>query len=557
MALQISSWIDDDPNWGKALNVPEYTSNPIVVTVLSLFLITAIILFAVNLFAAYSQYKLILSLNPKTRPSLITHTRTRLNCLQVLGSFMNMLNQIYFLTMELGRWLPCEIMVTMGGFIYSSMIMSLASVMIHRSTTLLKGRHRTVVRAVMYSLILLAAGTIAASNALRQWNEGLRRQGVCSAKWNRKLNTIGKGCIVVLYTWFIFVFVRPLYKHSRSMNKLVSRRTDATSKRINAIVHMLFIKIILCVSALVAGTVLGTFQLFGRYFTVEFSIQNTAMVYASTLALERFGRRRDVEGNSTSGTASLMDSTTAATTNMTASATGGTSQHHNQATSGYQQTRSAAVRSNAPMNRPSGPTPTAATSPRTASFATALLPPQLLNSHAHPGAQIHQAKPMSPAPPESRPPLVRATSLPSAPPMPEKVPLTADSAKENKLAVVAETTTESQSRRDRKQTDSYLRRVCSGVWIGDENDSTVVENIPLPKLPLSNSTSLDTLSALAPHSPAAVDHVVVTMPVEPPKPDPMDQCEEEVVECWVEEVNREDENEGEETIRPRRARDTC
>ncbi|KAI9183303.1 hypothetical protein H9P43_004220 [Blastocladiella emersonii ATCC 22665] len=276
---------------------------------LSVFLALAVGLFCANVYTAVATRRLAASSGAGKRASPV---RNRLNLLLVFGSGMNMLNQIYFLVMDVGRGLPCSAIVTTGGVLYSSMVLSVTSVLVHRSTTLLPASQRRVVRAALFALILAGFSTIAASNALRKWNEDLIAVGVCSAIWNRTLNTVGKACLVVLYLVVLVVFVRPLYAHMRAVRRFSGglRADDPSAHRLEAMVHTLFIKITLAIIAIVASTVLGILNLFGRYITIEFSIQNLAMVYASTLALERFGTRRSSSagaGGDTSDSATLLE----------------------------------------------------------------------------------------------------------------------------------------------------------------------------------------------------------------------------------------------------------
>ncbi|KAL7749411.1 hypothetical protein RI367_005282 [Sorochytrium milnesiophthora] len=257
--------------------------DPLVLSALIVFQVLSLALVAVNVAAARSQ-------------------RSSLNYVQVLASMANALNQVWFLLQHVGRNLPCPTIASIGGFIYLVFQAAALHVIIQRSTCLLRKRKRKLVRCAMYFLLVAASVTIAVSNALRTWDNDLLAEGVCLSQLDRTWNNIGKACLVLVYLWILVVFLVPLFRHMRQMNSLQAplpaqtqgggkqgrRRRTAPQQRLERVVYTLFIKIALAIVTLLTTAILGSLGLFGTYGYIEFSLQNTAVVYASTLALESF-----------------------------------------------------------------------------------------------------------------------------------------------------------------------------------------------------------------------------------------------------------------------------
>ncbi|KAJ3368877.1 hypothetical protein GGF31_006012 [Allomyces arbusculus] len=221
-------------------------------------------------------------------------TKSRLAKLQLFAAAMHVANQINFLVQHLGRNMDCPSVGTVSGVLYALMIFPSSSVLILRSTMLVPAWRRTFKRTVLFALMAVAMGLIATSNALRTWDQDLLAVGVCQIKYERTLNTAGKAALVIMYCIILIVLVRPMVRHVLEMRKMRApgMRRDDHSRRLESVVLMLLLKIVMAIFLVTLGSILGFFNVFGRFFALEFSLQNCGTVYASTLALDRLRTSR-------------------------------------------------------------------------------------------------------------------------------------------------------------------------------------------------------------------------------------------------------------------------
>ncbi|KAL7752066.1 hypothetical protein RI367_002595 [Sorochytrium milnesiophthora] len=280
--------------------------NPPVLATLIVAQVVAVLLFVINVRTARRQ-------------------RRTLNYIQVCATLCHTLNQAWFLLQHLGRDLPCWAVAIVGGVLYQAFEIPALHVIIYRSTCLLGDRRRRLVRGGMYGLLAGASTSIALSNVFRMWDQRMLNQGVCSSTVSVGWNVSGKCYLVVVYLWILVIFLMPLLRHLRKMQRMQappappttggsqagslpnvhppSRRwAPATAKeesqrQLRAVVHALFRKIIAVIATLVLTCILSAAGVFGNYSYIAFSLQNTAMVYASTLSLEPFGIGPSTVGN--------------------------------------------------------------------------------------------------------------------------------------------------------------------------------------------------------------------------------------------------------------------
>jgi hypothetical protein len=184
-----------------------WLENPIIFTSLIAFLILSLVLFGMNLHTVIRMVQ-----GNQTKQFQTGVIRSRLNWLQLFGAGMHVLNQTYFLIQLVGRHLPCSELITMGGAIFSCMVLSVSMVLIQRSTTLFRGKKRYMVRAFLSGLVVTGVSFIVASNAKRTWNEERVIRGACAAIWNRPLNAVGKVFLIIMYIFIMLSFLRPLLR---------------------------------------------------------------------------------------------------------------------------------------------------------------------------------------------------------------------------------------------------------------------------------------------------------------------------------------------------------
>ncbi|KAJ3368876.1 hypothetical protein GGF31_006011 [Allomyces arbusculus] len=232
---------------------------------------------------------------PKSRaPGAPWWTKVRLAKLQLFAAVMHVANQVNFLVQVLGRDMDCPWVGSTSGVLYALMMLPSCSVLILRSTMLVQGPRRVAYRWLLFALVIIAMVLIAASNALRTWDSDLLAVGVCQASYDRTLNVAGKAMLVLSYLIILLVFLRPMIKHIVSMRKMRTpgMQRDEQSRRLESVVLMLLVKIALAILLVAIGSILGLFHVFGRFFAVQFSLENLGTVYASTLALERIRTSR-------------------------------------------------------------------------------------------------------------------------------------------------------------------------------------------------------------------------------------------------------------------------
>ncbi|KAL7749384.1 hypothetical protein RI367_005255 [Sorochytrium milnesiophthora] len=270
--------------------------------------------------------------------------RRCLSAVQLVAATMHMLNQSTFLAQHLGRNLSwCSQLVALGTTCFECVLVGALSVLICRSTCLVptESRRRRV-RSGMCALVVGAVVTTALSNVSGNENLDLRDDGLCVFDFDRAWNLVGKACLVVVYVWILVIFLVPLYRHMRTSRSLlllgrqrqeyrppvathshpsqtdsqcgrpisnITNNPSATTvalamasshdvskpdptppppDRLQAVVRALFIKIALAICTLVLTCTLSATGVLGSYDFIAFSLQNTAMVYASTLSLESF-----------------------------------------------------------------------------------------------------------------------------------------------------------------------------------------------------------------------------------------------------------------------------
>ncbi|KAJ3372316.1 hypothetical protein GGF31_002179 [Allomyces arbusculus] len=233
-------------------------------------------------------------------------TKTRLAKLQLFSAIMHVANQISFLVQHLGRHMNCAWVGAMSIVLYALMVVPSSAVLILRSTMLVPAWRRIFKRSLLFVLVAVAMGLISGSTALMSYDRALLSTlGVCSIQYNRTLNVVGKAVFVVMYLIILLVLVRPMVRHVLEMRRLHAPGMPRSehSRRLEAVVLSLLIKLVLVISIVTLGSILGILDATGRFTVLEFSLQNVATVYASTLALDR--RLRSVPTGSTDDSASI------------------------------------------------------------------------------------------------------------------------------------------------------------------------------------------------------------------------------------------------------------
>ncbi|KNE59851.1 hypothetical protein AMAG_05304 [Allomyces macrogynus ATCC 38327] len=210
-------------------------------------------------------------------------TKSRLAKLQLFAATMHVANQIMFLVQHAGRHLDCVAVVIFSAILYTLLVVPASAVLILQSTMLVPAYRRMFKRTALFLLVAVAMGLIMGSVGLLSWNlDQQAATGVCSMQYDRTLNVSGKAIFVTMYLIILFVLVRPMVRHVLAMRKMHTpgMQRDEHSRRLETAVLMLLFKI-------TTASILGIFNVFGRFFALEFSLENCAAIYASTLALER------------------------------------------------------------------------------------------------------------------------------------------------------------------------------------------------------------------------------------------------------------------------------
>ncbi|KNE60763.1 hypothetical protein AMAG_06119 [Allomyces macrogynus ATCC 38327] len=215
--------------------------------------------------------------------------RIFLGRLQVTAALFHTVNQALFLVEHVGRDMDCAALTTIGGVVYVLLVLPATTVLIHRATTLVRrGTHRMLVRCALHGLVVAALTSIVVSIAKRSWDVEMLAQGVCSVEYLRPANVAGKLLLVAMYLGVAAVFVRPLVKHVRSMRGMnAAAAVDEQAMRLQRVVEVWQVKITLAVLLISLGAILQIFEVLGPYWVGEFSLENVATVYASTLAMDR------------------------------------------------------------------------------------------------------------------------------------------------------------------------------------------------------------------------------------------------------------------------------
>ncbi|KNE55206.1 hypothetical protein AMAG_01121 [Allomyces macrogynus ATCC 38327] len=217
-------------------------------------------------------------------------TKPRLAKLQLFAATIHVANQILFLVQHLGRHLDCVAIVVFSAILYTLLVVPSSAVLILQSTMLVPAYRRKFKRAALFILVAVAMGLIMGSTSLLSWNlDQQAATGVCAMQYDRTMNVAGKAVFVTMYLIILFVLVRPMVQHVLAMRKMHTPGTqrDEHSRRLEAAVLMLLFKIVLVILFVTTASILGIFSVFGRFFALEYSLENCAAIYASTLALER------------------------------------------------------------------------------------------------------------------------------------------------------------------------------------------------------------------------------------------------------------------------------
>ncbi|KNE59848.1 hypothetical protein AMAG_05301 [Allomyces macrogynus ATCC 38327] len=236
-------------------------------------------------------------------------TKVRLAKLQLFAATLHVANQIDFLVLHLGRDLSCLWLGALPGVFYVLILLSSSTVLILQTTVLVPAWQRPFRRTVLFVLVAVGMSLVATSKAMLTWDaEMLEEVGVCSIRYDRTLNVFGKGTLVIVYMIILHVLVRPMVYHVLEMRKLHARpgmRRDEHSRRLEAAVMALLVKLVLVILLMTLAAILGMCGVFKSFVALEYTIQNTGTVCASTLALDRMRSRRstDMSGESASVTA--------------------------------------------------------------------------------------------------------------------------------------------------------------------------------------------------------------------------------------------------------------
>ncbi|KNE59849.1 hypothetical protein AMAG_05302 [Allomyces macrogynus ATCC 38327] len=218
-------------------------------------------------------------------------TKARLAKLQMVAATMHFANQVDFLAIHLGRGMNCAWLGIMSSVLYAFIILPSSTVLILQTTMLVPAWRRPFKRTLLFMLVAVAMSLVAASTVLLTWDHDLfAKTGVCVVQYDRKFNVFGKTALVCMYLVILLVLVRPMVRHVLEMRKLHSARPGMRrcehSRRLEAAVLTLLVKLVLVILLVTLASGLGIFNLFDRFVEVEFAIQNVGMVCASTLALE-------------------------------------------------------------------------------------------------------------------------------------------------------------------------------------------------------------------------------------------------------------------------------
>ncbi|KAJ3372313.1 hypothetical protein GGF31_002176 [Allomyces arbusculus] len=233
-------------------------------------------------------------------------TKVRLAKFQLFAATLHVANQIDFLVLHLGRDLSCLWLGALPGVFYVLILLPSSTVLILQTTVLVPAWQRPFRRAVLFVLVAVGMSLVAVSKAMLTWDaDMLEEVGVCSIRYDRELNVFGKGTLVIVYVIILHVLVRPMVYHVLEMRKLHARpgiQRDEHSRRLEAAVMALLVKLVLVILLMTLAAILGMCGVFKRFVALEYTIQNTGTVCASTLALDRMRSRRfmDASGESAS-----------------------------------------------------------------------------------------------------------------------------------------------------------------------------------------------------------------------------------------------------------------
>ncbi|KAJ3365405.1 hypothetical protein GGF32_009263 [Allomyces javanicus] len=236
-------------------------------------------------------------------------TKVRLAKLQLFAAALHVANQINFLVLHLGRDLSCLWLGALPGVFYVLILLPSSTVLILQTTVLVPAWQRPFRRMVLFVLVAVGMSLVAVSKAKLTWDaDMLEEVGVCSIHYDRTLNVFGKGTLVIVYMIILHVLVRPMVSHVLEMRKLHARPgmpRDEHSRRLEAAVMALLVKLVLVILLMTLAAILGMCGVFNSFAALEYTIQNSGTVCASTLALDRMRSRRsmDMSGESASVTA--------------------------------------------------------------------------------------------------------------------------------------------------------------------------------------------------------------------------------------------------------------
>ncbi|KNE55203.1 hypothetical protein AMAG_17753 [Allomyces macrogynus ATCC 38327] len=236
-------------------------------------------------------------------------SKVRLAKLQLFAATLHVANQIDFLVLHLGRDMSCLCLGALPGVFYVLILLPSSTVLILQTTVLVPTWQRPFRRTVLFVLVAVGMSLVATSKAMLTWDAAMLEEvGVCSIHYDREFNIFGKGTLVIVYAIILHVLVRPMVYHVLEMRKLHARPgmpRDEHSRRLEAAVMALLIKLVLVILLMTLAAILGMCGVFKSFPALEYTIQNTGTVCASTLALDRMRSRRsmDASGESASVTA--------------------------------------------------------------------------------------------------------------------------------------------------------------------------------------------------------------------------------------------------------------
>ncbi|KAJ3091867.1 hypothetical protein HK102_013042 [Quaeritorhiza haematococci] len=203
--------------------------------------------------------------------------RTKVDIIQFISSVCQIMNLIVHMIMNTALYLDCNWATNAETIFFYIMQLGCGFVIIYRGTHVIRNENHCLWARIILTIILsTSVGFNLASDILRDM---LVIEGVCIPIFQRFLNDVAKAVLAFLYVILLFVFTVPVYRRLKGVSNFV----DTSAVQVIAITTAL--KIIFAILVMLATVVCSFYGVFGAYFWVQFTIQNYAMIWCSTVAL--------------------------------------------------------------------------------------------------------------------------------------------------------------------------------------------------------------------------------------------------------------------------------